>query len=441
MAERWKRDVETWQRAGVIDAATAQRIQAFQAQHESTRGTPWAALVALIFGALSLGAGVLLFVAAHWDALSPGSRFSLVLLMVAGLHGGAAAAHRLPLFAGALHAVGSLSLGAGIYLSAQIFHLYEHWPTGVGLWALGTALAWWLLRHTPQALLTAVLAPAWLVSERLAFVERYGGADLAIAQGLFLLAVVYLFSRAPRLGTDPPPASAGAVGSWTKQGLSVLGALALFPCVIYLFGALDDYRGQATLMPVRSELLELLAHAVAFTLPVALGVLLRRKDAWRLVVAIVWLAVIALFDLKHPHQELAALLWSFIGAVGIALWAVFDRYRYQVILGLLAAIVAQTAVLLWANDHEEVWVFGLCALQATVVVAGGMRFASKDAINTGVVVFGLTVAFFYFSTVMDKLGRSLSLIGLGVLLLLGGFALERTRRRLLASLPTEMEAS
>ena len=79
--------------------------------------------------------------------------------------------------------------------------------------------------------------------------------------------------------------------------------------------------------------------------------------------------------------------------------------------------------------------FGLCALQATVVVAGGMRFANKDAINTGVVVFGLTVAFFYFSTVMDKLGRSLSLIGLGVLLLLGGFALERTRRRLLASLP------
>src|SRR5688572_17172522 len=173
MAERWKRDVETWQRAGVIDAATAERIHTFQARDERTRGGSWAALVALIFGALSLGAGVLLFVAAHWDGLSPGSRFSLVLLMVAGLHGAAAAAHRLPLFAGALHAVGTLSLGAGIYLSAQIFHLYEHWPLGVGLWALGAALAWWLLRQTPQALLTAVLVPAWLVSERMAVVDRY----------------------------------------------------------------------------------------------------------------------------------------------------------------------------------------------------------------------------------------------------------------------------
>jgi uncharacterized membrane protein len=31
---------------------------------------------------------------------------------------------------------------------------------------------------------------------------------------------------------------------------------------------------------------------------------------------------------------------------------------------------------------------------------------------------------------MDKMGRSVSLIGLGVLLLLGGWLLERTRRRL-----------
>jgi hypothetical protein len=46
----------------------------------------------------------------------------------------------------------------------------------------------------------------------------------------------------------------------------------------------------------------------------------------------------------------------------------------------------------------------------------------------------LTVAFFYFSSIMDKLGRSASLIGLGVLFLLGGWALERTRRRLIARL-------
>jgi len=39
---------------------------------------------------------------------------------------------------------------------------------------------------------------------------------------------------------------------------------------------------------------------------------------------------------------------------------------------------------------------------------------------------------FYFSDVMDKLGRAASLIGLGVLFLFGGWVLERTRRKLIA---------
>jgi hypothetical protein len=357
--------------------------------------------------------------------------------MVGTLHGIAVAAHNQPLFSRALHAAGTLSLGAGIYLSAQIFHLHERWPSGVGLWALGAIVAWWLLRHTPQALLTALLVPAWLVSERVAVLHRGSGSDVAIAQGLFLLALVYLFAR----GTRPPDADrteSDAAGGYTRRGLSVLGALALFPLGFFLFAALDDYQrwaGVAT--EQRSESVEFVAHALAFTLPVGLGVVLRRKEAWRVLGVAVWVAVLSLFDLGQSHQYLAALLWAFMAALGVALWGIFDRYRYLAVLGLLGAIIAQTAVLMWASDHEEIWVYGVCVLQAAVVVAGGMRFTSKDAINTGVVVFGLTVAFFYFSTVMDKLGRSLSLIGLGVLLLGGGFLLERTRRSLLAALPQE----
>jgi hypothetical protein len=47
-------------------------------------------------------------------------------------------------------------------------------------------------------------------------------------------------------------------------------------------------------------------------------------------------------------------------------------------------------------------------------------------------MFGMTVLAFYFSSLMDKLGRSLSLVGLGVVFLLGGWALEQLRRRLIA---------
>ena len=56
--------------------------------------------------------------------------------------------------------------------------------------------------------------------------------------------------------------------------------------------------------------------------------------------------------------------------------------------------------------------------------------------NLGIVYFGLAVGWFYFSNIFDKVGRSLGLIGLGVLFLAGGWALEKMRRRLLARMET-----
>ncbi len=96
----------------------------------------WPAWLALGLGGLLLGAGILLFVAAHWDGLGPAQRFLLVVLTVGGLHLAAAfAADRSPGLSVALHACGTVALGGGIFLSGQIFHLQEHWPGG--LHALG----------------------------------------------------------------------------------------------------------------------------------------------------------------------------------------------------------------------------------------------------------------------------------------------------------------
>jgi len=66
------------------------------------------------------------------------------------------------------------------------------------------------------------------------------------------------------------------------------------------------------------------------------------------------------------------------------------------------------------------------------MVGWGLLERRRERINLGVAGFALTVIIFYFSDVMDKLGRSTSLIGLGVLFLFGGWVLERTRRQLVA---------
>jgi uncharacterized membrane protein len=66
------------------------------------------------------------------------------------------------------------------------------------------------------------------------------------------------------------------------------------------------------------------------------------------------------------------------------------------------------------------------------MIAWGVKELRRERINLGIVGFGITVMTFYFSNVMDKLDRSASLIGLGVLFLGMGWALERTRRKLVA---------
>ena len=63
-------------------------------------------------------------------------------------------------------------------------------------------------------------------------------------------------------------------------------------------------------------------------------------------------------------------------------------------------------------------------------VAWGVTEHQTERINLGVGGFALSVVLFYFSSVMDKLGRSLSLMALGALFLAGGWALERLRRKL-----------
>jgi hypothetical protein len=68
------------------------------------------------------------------------------------------------------------------------------------------------------------------------------------------------------------------------------------------------------------------------------------------------------------------------------------------------------------------------------LVAWGAADRRSERINLGLAGFASTVVIFYFSSVMDRLGRSASLVGLGLLFLGGGWALEHGRRRLLAGL-------
>ena len=155
MDESTQRLLARWKAAGLLDRATADRIEAWEAgnapAHSGRLGK-----FAFAFGGLMLGAGVLLFVAANWDELSPWARFATLAGVVTILHvGGALVESRSAALAQTLHAVGTGALGGGIFLAAQAFNLAESWPSGFLLWAIGAAFALWFRRDWPQVLWVA----------------------------------------------------------------------------------------------------------------------------------------------------------------------------------------------------------------------------------------------------------------------------------------------
>ncbi len=364
MATDWKRRLDRWLEAGLIDAQAAERILEFERRTERPLGFHWPVALILSFGGLLTAAGVLLFISANWDALSPAQRMSLVVTLVASFHvAGAFCAQRFEALATTLHALGTVALGAGIALTGQIFHLAENWPSAILLWAGGAAFGYFLLRDWPQLSMAAILAPWWLSSEWLARQPRTPDPVLSF---LLLLSFSYLSA----LGTDRV--------SEGRRALCALGSIAVLPSAI-LAAAVPLL---ARRPPPPSNLATWAAWCLAFLLPLGLALGWRGRKAWINAVAAVWVAGLAV--VSRQHWELAVYVWVALGAIGLTAW--------------------------------------------------GVREMRSERINLGVAGFAVTVLFYYFSNLMDKLGRSVSLISLGVLFLAGGWALEKGRRRLIAEM-------
>lgn len=359
-----EKSVDRWQAAGVIDAATAERIRAWEREYAPGHASRFGR-IAFAFGGLLLAAGVLLFVAANWDQMSPWGRFALLAATVAVFHVGAAAVgSRSPALATTLHAVGTAALGGGIFLSGQVFNLAEHWPEGFLLWAAGAAVAAWLVRGWPQVLWVAILVPAWLFSEWIATQALRSvpiGVPLA---GLFVLCVAYVAAVGP-----------GRDATW-RHALGLLGAIAFLVVAVLLPLEPGMRPGER---PATVAVLGI-AWALALALPLVVGGCLRGREAWPLLVAAVVAVCASRVDASASREILALHALYAAACVGLVWWGVHEGHRLR--------------------------------------------------INLGVVGFAMTVLSFYFSSMLDKLGRSLGLIGLGVLFIGGGWLLERARRRL-----------
>jgi uncharacterized membrane protein len=360
-----------WQSAGLLDAETARRIRAHEAEQKKPAGLRWQIIVVLILGAILLACGVALFVSAHWDQISPAARLAVVLAMVSVFHlGGSWSRERFHGLSTALHAVGTLSTGAAIALVGQIFNIQEHWPAAILMWAIAATAGWALLHDEAQQTLTLLLFPAWICSEFSYYADGHIGEGVYIGRFLIVWAVLYLTFF---------------IGSKRKIVQGILFASAAIDAITGVVILLDSWRswGNETYLPLGLRTWGWIDIAA---IPLLFAVFKFRKSMLPVAVAIC-------FSIVLPWCQLTPTEFSYHPGPSLAAHAL---------------VAAFCVFIIW-------W---------------GVRQLSQALVNLGIVGFAITVGWFYFSDIYDKLDRSLGLIGLGVLFLAGGWVLEKTRRNL-----------
>ena len=382
--QTFERYLIRWRSAGLIDETTESSIRAYESAEAQPTGRRWQVILALLMGGILLGAGVLLFVAAHWDDVPPRWRLAMVLSMLALFHGaGVIARERFDGFATAMHALGTVAAGAAIALVGQIFNMQEHWPAAVMLWALSALAGWWLLGDQFQQTLTLLLVPAWLISEWCDRASVYDGSSVYLGRMIAVLAAVYLTAF---------------IHSRRRVVFGILFGVAgvsLFVCIRILANGWEHYAFRHEWgflpMPLRATAFAILLLSLGF------GWYVSRQS-------LVPAGVVAMTAFVLPWAHSVVSETTFNGSTG--------RHS-EANLAAYALVAAASVFLAWWGVHE----------------------GSKALVNYGIAAFALTVMWFYFSDVMDKLGRSLGLIMLGVLFLAGGWMLETMRRKLVRSIP------
>ena len=375
-----ERLLKRWQGAGVLDAAAAERIRAYEAGEQRPAGMRWQVVVALVMGAILLVSGVFLFVSAHWDELAPWSRFALVIGMVAVFHVAGAWTRDTSLaFSTTFHAIGTLSVGGAIALVGQIFNIQEHWPAAVLMWAVAALAGWALLHDEAQQTMTLLLFPAWMLSELGYNVQGYTGSTVYTGRFLLVWSILYL--------TVLIDSKRRAM----KVILFIVAAVYAIVGTVLMLMFWNSW-GETQFIPLHTRVWAWVAIAA---LPILFSLIKRKMSTVPVLVALV-------FGLALP--------WCYRTKV--------ENYN--------------NGMNQFTSVDANLLAYALVGLFTIFFIWWGMRQMSTLLVNLGIVGFAMTVFWFYYGNVYDKLGRSLGLIGLGVLFLAGGWALEKMRRRLVA---------
>lgn len=432
-----ERALPAWVEQRFLSAKGAEDMLAFERERLGG-GVPYLAVALSILGVLLLGSGIISFFAANWNWLP---KIAKLAVLFGGMWGAYAVAGWLlgrgarPLVGEALLLLGVILFGANIWLIAQIYHISAHYPNGVLTWAAGALLAGYLLRSQPSTCAAVLLGILWTGMESSDFNRavhwpylmfwmvclpviarnRWHFAAHAAAAGLLLWSAFTLFQI--------ESASRGAL-------LYLLQVYFLVYLVLFLAGMLLE-RGKDT-----AEFAGLIrrhagtaAIASLFMLtfpdlqrnqgwwPQGSGVPPAHAWIWAAATVAAFVAVLALawwHRKSSPESSRPAYLdwgWALLAAIGALIFInVFARGAFPQIIAILFNLLFFSAL---------VW-----------LIYAGVAARDRSLVNTAFAFFALGILARYLDTFWTLLGRSYFFMGGGLVLIVAGVILERSRRRI-----------
>ena len=398
-AQRLPGEVREWQDQGIISPDQGRAILGqYGVQEAAQAAGSRLVLILAILGSTLVGLGVILFFATNWQEISREVKLGLMLVGVPTAY---LVGYWLRYIRGyervgvATILLAAILFGAAIHLVAQAYNIPVNHPNLFLFWFLGVL---------PLAYVTR--------SESL----------LVLAVGLLLAAVGF------------------RVQVWlTDTGLIPFRVFPLYLAVGLMLYALGRLQARFETTQVYSRAFELggLLTAFAavylltfrfwwenlFTFPITLtgGITAEYWVTGGIVIAVAVLALAAtIFARAGQREPLRTLPFEALAA--------------------LALLVAAGAVVFWPVDSDLVYplLFNFLLLVGIIgLIFLGFFRGREIFINLALLFFSIDVVTRYFEFSYELLDRSVVFIVAGVILLAGGFLLERGRRRVIDELRTQ----
>ena len=394
--ERLPGELSRWESAGIITAEQGQAIRARYSPLElapktvRSRGRLITGLS--IIGAVLVGLAVILFFASNWDGIDRWPKLAIILGAIVFAHGLGyyLRYHRDYRRVGsAMVLLACLIYGAGVHLVGQVYNVDVNDPRLMLFWFLGVFPLVYIVKSQPVQFLGLALfflalgfrLPGWI--DDVSRGEAVLGASLFLVLGLFVLAV----GRMKDEITFLRPYSE----VFQLAGLII----ALGSVFVLTFKDVFDSFDKGVYIQGETELGFRILIGVAGALTLVL------------VIAAAWLN-------RRNERD-----FTLNGIEGIAI-AILLAAAY-VVVGVNTGGAALYTVVF--NVLFAVALLG-------VLVSGYLR--GREAwVNIGLVFISINIFARYFEYSWDLMDRSLIFVAAGVILLLGGFLVERGRQKMI----------